>query len=145
MMIDEIAPNTSRVTPSSLQAKIQAINTLHLIGQIGELRREIEALKAEVKRLHTAPVPNLANNTSPAPPDVLNYLNKCVDVLFANQKTNHVWAGELLRDHAVAIDELTARTMPWMIDFTQEIRDITGMPAFCDPSKLPQKPNKPKA
>lgn len=143
-MVETITPNVRSVTPASLQAKMQATNMLHLIGQIGELRKQVEALQAEVHLLRTAPPAPLVEQTSPTAPDVIAYLRKSVDVLFANQRTNHAWAGEILRDHAVAIDELTARTMPWMIEFTDEVRAITGMPTFCDPAKLPQTPSKPK-
>ena len=144
-MIDEIASNTRSVTPSSLQAKLQATNMLYLIGQIGELRKEVDALKSELHRQRAAPSQSLPAPTSPTKPDSIDYLCKSVDVLFANQRTNQAWAGEVLRDHAVAIDELTARTMPWLIEFTDEVRAITGMPAFCDPAKLPKAPIKPKS
>lgn len=141
-MVETIAPNVRTVTPASLQAKMQATNMLLLIGQIGELRKQVEALHAEVHLLRTAPPAPLADLPSPTAPDMVAYLRKSVDVLFANQRTNHAWAREILRDHAVAIDELTARTMPWMIEFTDEVRAITGVPAFCDPAKLPQTPTK---
>ena len=142
-MVETIAPYVRTVTPASLQAKMQATNMLHLIGQIGELRKQVEALQAEVRLLRAAPPTPMVDPTSPTASDVIAYLRKSVDVLFVNQRTNHAWAREILRDHAVAIDELTARTMPWMIEFTDDVRAITGMPTFCDPAKLPQKPTKP--
>lgn len=144
-MVETIAPNTRSMTPSSLQAKMQAANMLYLIGQVSELRKQVEVLQAEVHGLRAAPSALFADQRSPTVPDVIAYLRKSVDVLFANQRTNHAWAREILRDHAVAIDELTARTMPWMIEFTDEVRAITGVPAFCDPAKLPQTPAKPKS
>lgn len=142
-MVETIAPNARSVTPANLQARMQAANVLHLIGQIGELRKQVEALQAEVQRQRSAPPAPSVDPTSVTAPDVINYLRKSVDVLFANQRTNHAWTREIVRDHAVAIDELTTRTMPWMIEFTDEVRAITGMPVFCDPAKLPQTPTKP--
>ena len=146
-MVETIAPNVRPVTPSGLQARMQATNMLHLIGQISELRRDITALQSELKQMETAPNAQ-RSSTSAITPEMLDYVRKSIDDLFANQNSYHAWTRELLRDHAVSIDELTAQTIPWLIDFTEELQAVTGKPAFCDPAKLgpvPSKQSKPPA
>lgn len=145
-VIDEMNPNARRVhndSPATVLAKMQTTSMMHLLGQVSALRQDVDALKAELQRRPAGPVP--LTGPSSATSEVVDYLLKSVDVLFANQRSNQAWAGERIRDHAVYIDELTACTMPWMITFTDEVQAIIGKPVFCDPSRLPHTPPKPKA
>ncbi len=117
-MVETIAPNVRSVTPSSLQAKMQATNMVHLIGQVSALRGEVDALRGELARRCA----NCKTDRQTGKPAVSSVVVPSEDALLrhlAGQLDAHATFGNALKARLNWVVDLSKATHAWVRDVLQ--------------------------